>query len=98
MKTNLLGFPRIGANRELKKSLEKYWRGSINVQELKQAGKIIREENWRTMQLSGIDLIPSNDFSYYDQVLDATLTYGCIPERYSEIKKEIGSGSLLCAG
>ena len=88
MKTNLLGFPRIGANRELKKSLEKYWRGSINVQELKQAGKIIREENWRTMQLSGIDLIPSNDFSYYDQVLDATLTYGCIPERYSEIKKD----------
>ena len=97
MKTNLLGFPRIGANRELKKSLEKYWNGSINVQELIQAGTIIREENWRTMQLSGIDLIPSNDFSFYDQVLDTTLTYGCIPERYSEIKKDKSHRDLYFA-
>jgi len=88
MKTNLLGYPRIGANRALKKALEKYWQGSINEEELHQVGKTIRENNWKTMHLSSIGLIPSNDFTFYDQVLDASLTYGCIPERYSEIKKD----------
>ena len=88
MKTNLLGYPRIGANRELKKSLEKYWRGNINVEELHMTGRNIREKNWQIQQSYGIDLIPSNDFSFYDQVLDASITYGCIPERYAEIKKD----------
>lgn len=88
MKTNLLGYPRIGANRELKKSLEKYWRGSITIEELHKVGRNIRQENWQIQQFYGIDLIPSNDFSFYDQVLDASITYGCIPERYSEIKKD----------
>ncbi|MEZ4969783.1 MAG: 5-methyltetrahydropteroyltriglutamate--homocysteine S-methyltransferase [Flavobacteriaceae bacterium] len=88
MKTNLLGYPRIGANRELKKSLEKYWRGNINVEELHMTGRNIRQKNWQIQQSYGIDLIPSNDFSFYDQVLDASITYGCIPERYAEIKKD----------
>lgn len=51
-------------------------------------GRNIREKNWQIQQSYGIDLIPSNDFSFYDQVLDASITYGCIPERYAEIKKD----------
>ncbi|MCK0135531.1 5-methyltetrahydropteroyltriglutamate--homocysteine S-methyltransferase [Arenibacter sp. S6351L] len=87
MKTNLLGYPRIGAKRELKKALEKYWKGEITATELHQVGQAIRKENWLMHKEAGIDLIPSNDFSLYDQVLDATMAYGNIPTRYSEIKR-----------
>jgi 5-methyltetrahydropteroyltriglutamate--homocysteine methyltransferase len=81
-KTNNLGYPRVGALRELKKANEAYWSQKSSQQELLQAGKTIREQNWITQKQAGIDLIPSNDFSYYDQVLDLTLTVGAIPARY----------------
>ncbi|MBC8770083.1 5-methyltetrahydropteroyltriglutamate--homocysteine S-methyltransferase [Arenibacter sp. BSSL-BM3] len=87
MKTNLLGYPRIGANRALKKASEKYWQGAISAEELNQVGEGIRKENWLLQQEVGIDMIPSNDFSFYDQVLDATMTYGSIPKRIAGIKK-----------
>ena len=87
MKTNNLGFPRIGSNRELKKASELYWAGKISAEELIQAGKDIRRHNWQLQAEAGIDLIPSNDFSFYDQVLDLTLTLGAIPERYNEFAK-----------
>ncbi|SHF93815.1 methionine synthase (B12-independent) [Flavobacterium fluvii] len=87
MKTNNLGYPRIGSNRELKKASELYWAGKISADELLEVGKNIRKENWQLQAKSGIDLIPSNDFSFYDQVLDLTLTLGAIPNRYSEIAK-----------
>src|SRR5690606_489222 len=82
LKTNNLGYPRIGALRELKKANEAYWAKKIGQQELLQAARTIREGNWKTQQEAGIDLIPSNDFSFYDQVLDLTLTVGAIPARY----------------
>ncbi|MFC7525260.1 5-methyltetrahydropteroyltriglutamate--homocysteine S-methyltransferase [Parapedobacter sp. GCM10030251] len=82
LKTNNLGYPRIGALRELKKANEAYWAKKIDQQELLQAARTIREGNWKTQQEAGIDLIPSNDFSFYDQVLDLTLTVGAIPARY----------------
>jgi 5-methyltetrahydropteroyltriglutamate--homocysteine methyltransferase len=87
MKTNNLGYPRIGSNRELKKASELYWSGKISADELLTVGKNIRAANWQLQAKSGIDLIPSNDFSFYDQVLDLTLTLGAIPNRYSEIAK-----------
>lgn len=87
MKTNNLGYPRIGSNRELKKASELYWAGKISADELLEVGKNIRATNWQLQAQSGIDLIPSNDFSFYDQVLDLTLTLGAIPKRYSEITK-----------
>lgn len=87
MKTNVLGYPRIGPKRELKKALEKYWKGSISADELTQIGATIKKENWSLQKTSGIDLIPSNDFSFYDQMLDMALTLGCIPKRYTEIAK-----------
>jgi 5-methyltetrahydropteroyltriglutamate--homocysteine methyltransferase len=84
MKTNNLGYPRIGNNRELKKANELYWANKITADELLEVGKSIRKENWLLQAQSGIDLIPSNDFSFYDQVLDLTLTLGAIPTRYND--------------
>ncbi|WP_010177272.1 5-methyltetrahydropteroyltriglutamate--homocysteine S-methyltransferase [Aquimarina agarilytica] len=97
MKTNILGFPRIGGHRELKKSLEKYWKKNSSYNELQQTAKLIRQENWKFQQELGVDLIPSNDFSYYDQVLDASLAYGCIPERYTELKNNGTTSDLYFA-
>lgn len=85
MQTHNLGYPRIGNQRELKKACEKYWSGKISVEELKATGKQIRQQNWQLQKQTGIDLIPANDFSFYDQVLDMTLVLGAIPERYSSI-------------
>lgn len=87
MKTNNLGYPRIGSNRELKKACESYWAGKISSEELLTAGATIRKENWQLQAEAGIDLIPSNDFSFYDQVLDLSLTLGVIPKRYQELAK-----------
>src|SRR3954467_2946960 len=80
--SNVSGFPRIGRNRELKFATEGYWRGETSRDELAATAKAIRGENWKLMQDAGIDLIPSNDFSYYDQVLDAIALVGAVPERY----------------
>ncbi len=80
--SNVSGFPRIGSNRELKFATEGYWRGQTSVDELAATAKAIRIENWKLMQEAGIDLIPSNDFSYYDQVLDTIALVGAVPERY----------------
>lgn len=86
MKTNILGYPRIGSKRELKKACESFWAGKINVDDLEQAASEIRLANWTVQKQAGIDLIPSNDFSYYDQVLDLTLSLGAIPHRYDSLK------------
>jgi 5-methyltetrahydropteroyltriglutamate--homocysteine methyltransferase len=80
--SNVSGFPRIGRNRELKFATEGHWRGEVSPEELFEVGKGIRLENWRLMQEAGIDLIPSNDFSYYDHVLDVIALVGAVPERY----------------
>jgi 5-methyltetrahydropteroyltriglutamate--homocysteine methyltransferase len=80
--SNVSGFPRIGRNRELKFATEGYWRGETTADELAATAKAIRVENWKLMQDAGIDLIPSNDFSYYDQVLDTIALVGAVPERY----------------
>jgi 5-methyltetrahydropteroyltriglutamate--homocysteine methyltransferase len=84
MQTHLLGYPRIGSQRELKRACEQYWSGKITIQELLQVGRDICLQNWKMQQEAGIDLIPCNDFSYYDQVLDMSLTVGAIPVRYQE--------------
>lgn len=88
MYTNILGYPRIGKLRELKKACEAYWGGKISKEILLCQGKLIREENWKMQETSGIDLIPSNDFSFYDHVLDMTLTVGAIPARYDSLRND----------
>jgi 5-methyltetrahydropteroyltriglutamate--homocysteine methyltransferase len=85
MQTHNLGYPRIGSKRELKKACEQYWSGKISQEELQQAARVIRAENWRLQKEAGIDLIPVNDFSFYDQVLDMSFLLGAIPKRYQQI-------------
>jgi 5-methyltetrahydropteroyltriglutamate--homocysteine methyltransferase len=82
--SNISGFPRIGPARELKFATEAHWRGELAAEELLAVGREIRLGNWRLMQAAGIDLIPSNDFSLYDQVLDAVCLVGAVPERYGD--------------
>ena len=66
--TSVSGFPRIGGDRELKKAIEGYWKGKHGLDQVRATAKELRERHWRLQAEAGIDLIPSNDFSYYDQV------------------------------
>jgi 5-methyltetrahydropteroyltriglutamate--homocysteine methyltransferase len=85
MLKNNLGYPRVGALRELKKASEAYWAGQFTRDELFAVARQIRINNWKTQVDAGIDLIPCNDFSFYDQVLDTSLMLGVIPERYTPV-------------
>jgi len=79
-----LGFPRMGENRELKKLVENYWASKINATALLEGAKSLRQAFWLKQKQSGIDLIPSNDFSLYDQVLDHIYMFGAIPKKYAD--------------
>ena len=80
--SHTLGFPPIGAKRELKRATEGYWSGKVSQADLVRAGAELRAAHWRLQQAAGIDLIPSNDFSFYDRTLDTSALVGAIPERY----------------
>lgn len=81
-----LGFPRIGAQRELKKVLESYWKGESTQEQLLTVAKAIRAENWKRQHDAKITHNPSGDFAFYDQVLNHTLMFGAIPSRYAALK------------
>jgi len=85
MLKNNSGYPRVGANRELKKACEQYWSGKINRAELFTVARKIREQNLKLQKDAGIDLIPCNDFSFYDHVLDTSLMLGVVPQRYNDV-------------
>ena len=85
MKTTIIGYPRIGGLRELKFASEKYFRGEINAAELEAAAKDIRLNNLKLQKESGLSAIPSNDFSFYDGVLDTAFLLGAVPERYTSL-------------
>ncbi len=87
MLTNIPGYPRIGSQRELKKACENYWAGKISLERLELTSRQLRKENWSGLQEAGIDLIPSNDFSWYDQVLDMCITLGVIPSRFKALQQ-----------
>ncbi len=84
------GYPRIGKNREMKQALENYWSGKIPETDLRSAASQLRWENWRTQATAGIELIPVNDFTLYDQVLDTAGLLGLIPERYQAGEDAVG--------
>jgi len=77
-----LGFPRIGSHRELKAATESYWAGKSPAEELLRTAASLRARHWVVQQKAGIDHIPSNDFSFYDQVLDTVAMLGAVPPRY----------------
>ncbi|MBI4353558.1 MAG: 5-methyltetrahydropteroyltriglutamate--homocysteine S-methyltransferase [Candidatus Omnitrophica bacterium] len=89
LKTAVLGYPRIGEGRELKKATEAYWKGEISREALEETGREIRRKNWLAQKEAGIDFIPSNDFSFYDQVLDMTALLGAVPPRYGWKGKKV---------
>ena len=78
-----LGTPRIGPRRELKFALERYWAGKISEQQLLEDASGLRAANWARQKSLGVTIIPSNDFSLYDQVLDTSVMVGAIPEIYA---------------
>ena len=80
-----LGFPRIGPYRELKKSLEAYWAGRTSATDLQASAAELRERVCRFQADSGMDHVPSGDFSLYDHVLDAAVLVGAVPERYRNV-------------
>ena len=83
--TSVSGFPRIGQNRELKKIIEAYWKGNASLDEVRATAKELRAKHWKLQQSAGIDLIPSNDFSYYDQMLDTAIMLNVVPKRYERL-------------
>ncbi len=90
IKTGILGYPRIGENRELKKATEQYWKGEIKAEELLKSAAALRKQNWQKQKAAGLDFIPSNDFSFYDQMLDMSCLLGNVPDRFKWNGKNIG--------
>lgn len=82
LRTANLGFPRMGRQRELKFALEGFWSGKRSEKELLDVASALRQEHWKLQQTAGINFIPSNDFSFYDQVLDMLVLLGATPERF----------------
>ena len=80
--THNIGYPRIGEKRELKRATEAFWKGQISKTELIKEGENIRKINWLKQQKAGINLIPVNDFSFYDQMLDMSCLLGNVPPRF----------------
>ncbi|OAN13765.1 5-methyltetrahydropteroyltriglutamate--homocysteine S-methyltransferase [Photobacterium jeanii] len=81
--THILGYPRIGAQRELKFALEKYWRGEIDQNELKEVGSHLRHRHWQDQIGAGLDYVSVGDFAWYDHVLNTSMLLGHIPQRHN---------------
>ncbi|NJP39207.1 5-methyltetrahydropteroyltriglutamate--homocysteine S-methyltransferase [Alkalicoccus luteus] len=85
MKTSVQGYPRIGENREWKRALEAYWKEEITAAELQEQMKAIRLERLTRLEASGLDLVPTGDFSYYDHMLDTAFMFNLVPERFASL-------------
>jgi 5-methyltetrahydropteroyltriglutamate--homocysteine methyltransferase len=83
METTVLGYPRIGGRRELKKATESYWAGRIAAAELEETASGLRRQTWTTLRDAGLTAIPSNTFSLYDHVLDTAVLFGAVPPRFA---------------
>jgi 5-methyltetrahydropteroyltriglutamate--homocysteine methyltransferase len=86
MKTSVIGYPRIGTLRELKFACEKYFKGDLDAESLNRIAAGLRSAHWNAQKAYGIDYIPANDFSFYDQMLDTAVLLNLIPERYQALQ------------
>ncbi len=93
-----LGHPRIGVGRELKKALETFWAKKTSAADLERVARQLRHGHWSVMKAKGIDVIPSNDFSLYDHMLDMAVTVGAVPERYRGIADPLGRYFAMARG
>jgi 5-methyltetrahydropteroyltriglutamate--homocysteine methyltransferase len=80
--THILGFPRIGTKRELKRALEAFWRGELSQSGLLAVGRELRSRHWQWQREAGLDFVTVGDFSWYDSVLDMAAHLGCVPDRF----------------
>ena len=87
-KNYVIGFPRIGEKRELKKVLEQYWSKQTDFNEVKYVASQLKKRHWNYQKDAKINFIASNDFSYYDNMLDTTILLGAIPQRFQNLKDE----------
>jgi 5-methyltetrahydropteroyltriglutamate--homocysteine methyltransferase len=85
-----LGYPRIGRRRELKRALESFWAGKTDRAGLEDVARRLRAEHWQRQAAAGLDSVPCGDFSLYDQVLDAAVLVGAVPERYADVGRDGG--------
>ncbi len=83
--SHILGFPRIGSNRELKKTIEAYWRQEVDANDLQQTATEIRKRNWQWQQEADLSVITVGDFSFYDNILDLSVALGNVPSRYQKL-------------
>nr|GME08745.1 5-methyltetrahydropteroyltriglutamate--homocysteine methyltransferase-like [Ipomoea batatas] len=90
MASHIVGYPRMGPKRELKFALESFWDGKSSAEDLQKVATDLRASIWKQMAGAGIKYIPSNTFSYYDQMLDTTAMLGAVPPRYNWTGGEIG--------
>uniref|UniRef100_A0A453H0M1 5-methyltetrahydropteroyltriglutamate--homocysteine S-methyltransferase n=1 Tax=Aegilops tauschii subsp. strangulata TaxID=200361 RepID=A0A453H0M1_AEGTS len=95
MASHIVGYPRMGPKRELKFALESFWDGKSSAEDLEKVAADLRASIWKQMSEAGIKYIPSNTFSYYDQVLDTTAMLGAVPDRYSWTGGEIGHSTYF---
>jgi 5-methyltetrahydropteroyltriglutamate--homocysteine methyltransferase len=85
MKSAVIGFPRMGKLRELKFELEKYFRGETSQEKLNETAKLLRKEHWQLQKNAGINFLPSNDFSFYDGMLDVSVLLNAVPKEYKKL-------------
>jgi 5-methyltetrahydropteroyltriglutamate--homocysteine methyltransferase len=94
--SHILGYPRIGSNRETKKALEAYWRGEITLKQLSAVGEQVRRENWQTQAEAGLDFVTVGDFSWYDHVLDTSALLGIVPKRFAHVHDTVDLDTIFC--
>jgi 5-methyltetrahydropteroyltriglutamate--homocysteine methyltransferase len=87
-KNSIVGFPRIGEKRELKFALEKFWAKGCEFDEVEKTANELKIRHWEYQKNAGIELISSNDFSYYDGMLDTIMMLGCVPQRFATIQNK----------
>jgi 5-methyltetrahydropteroyltriglutamate--homocysteine methyltransferase len=95
MKKHILGFPRIGAGRELKDALEAYWKGSSSQKDLQTVCRSLRERHWAIQKKTGLSFVATGDFSLYDHVLDITTMIGAVPERFRKIQGPVDADTYF---
>ena len=94
--THTLGYPRIGAQRELKKALEAYWAGELTREALEQTGKELRARHWQEQKNAGLDFVTVGDFAFYDQILNLSLAFGVIPPRFQTTPEQADLDTYFC--
>ncbi|MEA2116898.1 5-methyltetrahydropteroyltriglutamate--homocysteine S-methyltransferase [Halovibrio sp. HP20-50] len=91
--SHILGYPRIGARRELKKATEAYWKGECSRSELESTGRELRLRHWQAQQDAGLDFVSVGDFAFYDQVLNVSVALGAVPARFNA-QAEVAGGDI----